>query len=467
MMSLRLRWSELLSRLENDSFFGTKAKRDVETFLEQNTVSAESAAPDADSRPKLKLERLNPLQKDGRVFLRETDHKYFFAVKEDARLASIDVSTTVTGMLEYMVVKGFFGNGKKAYDVQVERLKSAGLTLDQYLDLRKSDPARAADLELRFGAMALRDIEVELNPSGAETALEKGKRVHHMCELYYNDMLEFDDPRMDGHELSLFKLFVQMPMWDSRFMRDFDPADSPYRRELAFRTELTVAYEPLSIGGQIDIVFRVEGEPNTYAIGDYKTGKDLYGNMTPTEEFKAAFPGMRLTTFSKYCAQLALYTVMFERWQPGSKVARAFIIWLGANVAFPQVINVDLQAYMPIVEWLFQRRARDLTEKAQAARSTQETGDALRAFATEPMFRFNSLTALPILPSNAGAAAQEAKPRKKRRVAPSSASTPFKTMEQIAQENAAKARLKKSVIASLPKDVFDFVPKVRVQYKQP
>lgn len=469
-MSIRSRWADLLSRLESNSFFGTRAKRDVESFIQESTVSAETAAPDvATKRPKMKLETLNPLSKDGKVYLRESDHKYFFAVKEDAALANVKVSTTVTGMLDYMVVKGFFGN--KAYDVQVERLKSAGLTLDQYLDLRKTDPVRAADLELRFGAMALRDIEVELNPSGEETALEKGKRVHHVCELYYNDLVEFDDPQMNGHELSLFKLFVQMPMWDSPKIFEFDPADSPYRRELAFRTELTVAYEPLSIGGQIDIVYRVEGEPNSFAIGDYKTGKDLYGTMTPTEEFKAAFPNMRVTTLTKYGVQLAMYAAMFMGWVPNSKVTRIFVIWLGANVAFPQVVNLDLDSYMPIVEWLFQRRAQDLAEKATAARSTQSTGDSLRAFAmrSEDAFRFVSTTGV----TAAAAPTTQEKPRKRKRPLPTTSASattsagPFKTMEQIAQENAAAARLKKSVIASLPKDVFDFVPRPRVQYKQP
>lgn len=332
------------------------------------------------------LEALHPMPGDGTVYLRASDHKYFTRVNRNASFLGVLCNTSVTGLLK-LVFKEF-------EDSEVQQwAKTSAMNKRRQANLQMEDLERMTpDERVRFDPELL-TLDWAMNRT---LAAAQGTYYHGLVEDYYRGRVDLSDRRMnDIPTMRLFQMFLRMPFQRVADDVQVDPATSPYRREMACRTEFGLRFDDLAVTGQADMVFKVEGLPGIFDIVDWKFVRDLRRECPLQPEFKAAFPEAMPVLLFKYALQSQLYAMLFEN-MTGFKVRRCGIANFCPNegTESPDVVFVPRDNRM--LEWIVMKRAEQLvadTLRAESADATlQEQGararDATRQRtpASEPPF---------------------------------------------------------------------------------
>lgn len=199
-------------------------------------------------------------------------------------------------------------------------------------------------------------------------AAARGTRVHRALERFYNTgKFTFEENQME--EIS--RVFPDM-------LRAYPELD----RSLAFRTELSMAFEPLCLTGQLDLLSRSADRPGFFNLYDWKNTKDIRKSVTLMPDFRAAFPNAERTSAGVYGLQLGLYRFMLER--HGFKIDDvALFVTHPAHVG-PRKISVDhrprevawlLGMHRKRVEAMIRNGGRDAPEFAEPPRAEYHPED--------------------------------------------------------------------------------------------
>lgn len=293
---------------------------------------------------------------------------------------------SVSGLLKYLSAEEF---ESKKYMLAANVAKKNTCEVERITASQRSLPAEQRHSQESLKRMFPTTVDTVTSTWSGSSVF--GTKCHKLCEDWYRGIIrDFTDPRMQehevAHEMRMFAKFVEKPQFPGM-------DDRPFARDKLFMTEASMAFLPLLITGQCDLVLKINVENGITWVRllDYKFTKNMDQSIKPDADFKSNFPDYRLTKMSKYYIQLNLYKAMLEYFYPNVRVRDMFIVNIdpsfcpdavGKKHHEPQIVHVP--HYPDVVKYIMRRRQAEilahidkrssfLNEDAPAKRSRVDT----------------------------------------------------------------------------------------------
>jgi len=164
----------------------------------------------------------------------------------------------------------------------------------------------------KYKDMSDEDIKNQWNESGKE-ASGKGTKLHKSIEMFYNNITVEEQPLEFLHFLA--------------FNESIKDRLTPYRTEWSiFRTDLKLA-------GQLDMLYKVNGQEGKYALYDWKRSKEI----KMENKFEKGFGKLKHLdhcNFNHYSIQLNIYKRILETLYGLSIIEMVLVILYPENESY-------------------------------------------------------------------------------------------------------------------------------------
>lgn len=251
----------------------------------------------------------------------------------DYTLHGVPVSSSVTGRVDRDILQSTFDSVRMSNAVfalceKIRRAPDVEYTADQREQYRKHGQYQSAE-EI---AMAW------------ERNRDRGTDMHKTIELYLNDELVPDDPRLQTPEMAIFFAFY----------RNFSVTHTPVA------TEAAIVMPEIDTGGCVDCVWQEKnGDPSELVIVDWKKMAPKVLDQRPSVP-RCKFFDLPACDAAKKIVQMNMYASMIEA-VSAYRVKRMFLVY------------IDVENGLDVVE--VERRAEETAAYLSALKAA--TSDAL------------------------------------------------------------------------------------------